>query len=460
MTPGSDMILAAPLELIEGHRNESLRLFGEAFDMIELALEHMAKAAPSQPSPYVREIGQRISQRGPEGRARFLKETRQDVDRATWRHLLAVSGMERLMDQTAKKQFDEQLRDDPPEVSADTCRATMQGLFADAPTIFLRGIAEAFSTLDRRFRSHDGFTIGSRIVLTRAFNEHGSWNYWHDAQAKFRDVERTFYVMDKKQQPDRQSGILGVIDAARLGVFGPASFTVEDEYFRVRAFKNGNLHVWFKRDDLLERVNQLLGDYYGAVLGDRRQKKAAPPEQRAPARHFSYFPTPEAPAAEVMDAALIRPGMSVLEPSAGCGSLARRAGASGANVTAVELDHQHIEKLNALPGIERVIHGDFIAQDPGVIGRFDRVIMNPPFCDGRDVDHVRHALRFVAPGGRLVAIMSAGIAFKEDAAHVELRQLIAAAGGRIRDLPARSFASVGTDINTCIVTIPVQASPR
>ncbi|WP_438853246.1 DUF4942 domain-containing protein [Brevundimonas nasdae] len=458
MTPGSDLVLAAPLELIEGHRNESLRLFGEAFDMIELALEHMAKAAPSQPTPYFRDTGQRLSERGPQGRARFLKETRQDLDRAAWRHLLSVSGMERLMDQTAKKLFEAQLRDDPPEVSADTCRATMEGLFADAPTIFKRGIAESFSSLDRRFKSHDGFKIGSRIVLTRAFNEHGSWASGYGAEAKFRDVERTFYVLDKKQHPDRGDGILGVIDAARPRSFHASAFAAEDDYFRVRVFKNGNLHVWFKRDDLLLKVNELLADYYGAVLADSRQKKAAVPEQRAPARHFSYFPTPDAPAAEVMDAAMIKDGMSVLEPSAGCGNLARRAIDAGARVTVVELDQQHIGKLQDLAGVVRVIHDDFLAQDPAVIGRFDRVIMNPPFCDGRDVDHVRHALRFVAPGGRLVAIMSAGVVFKEDADYVELRSLIEASGGRIRDLPARSFASVGTNINTCIVTISVRGS--
>lgn len=458
MTPGSDLILAAPIDMIEAHRNESLRLFGEAFDMIELALEHAAKAAPSQPSPYFRDVGQRLSERGPAGRARFLKAARQDVDRATWRHLLGVSGMERLMDQTAKAQFDDQLKNDPPEVSADTCRATMTALFEDAPTIFKRGIAEAFSRLDRRFKSHDGFKIGSRIVLTNAFSEHGSWNYHYKAEAKFRDVERTFYVLDGKQQPDRAAGIVGAIDAAKPRNLQAGAFTAEDDYFRVRVFKNGNLHVWFKRDDLLSRVNRLLADYYGATLGDSRQAKAAQPAQRAPARHFSYFPTPSGPASTVMDEALIRPGMRVLEPSAGDGRLVSLAIERGADVTAVELDARHIDGLRSITGIGRVIQDDFLAQDPAVIGRFDRVVMNPPFCDGRDVDHVRHALRFVAPGGRLVAIMSAGIAFKDDADHVALRSVIEAAGGRIYDLPARSFAEVGTNINTCIVTIPVRGS--
>ena len=35
--------------------------------------------------------------------------------------------------------------------------------------------------------------------------------------------------------------------------------------------------------------------------------------------------------------------------------------------------------------------------------------MNPPFENGRDIDHVTHALSLLKPGGRLVAIMSEGV---------------------------------------------------
>lgn len=48
---------------------------------------------------------------------------------------------------------------------------------ADSGTIFKRGIANCFVNLDRRFRSHDGWKIGSRVILSNAFNEWGSWNY-------------------------------------------------------------------------------------------------------------------------------------------------------------------------------------------------------------------------------------------------------------------------------------------
>ena len=45
---------------------------------------------------------------------------------------------------------------------------------------------------------------------------------------------------------------------------------------------------------------------------------------------------------------------------------------------------------------------------------FDRVIMNPPFENGQDIDHVRHAYECLAPGGRLVAIMCEGSFYRKD----------------------------------------------
>src|SRR3546814_12547204 len=58
--------------------------------------------------------------------------------------------------------------------------------------IYLRGIANSFSALDRRFRSHDGFKIGSRLIIERALND--SRSYWTDYNRRdtLRDVERVF----------------------------------------------------------------------------------------------------------------------------------------------------------------------------------------------------------------------------------------------------------------------------
>ena len=42
----------------------------------------------------------------------------------------------------------------------------------------------------------------------------------------------------------------------------------------MRGFRNGNAHVWFKRDDLVDRVNQLIGEYYGAPIPEDREPDA------------------------------------------------------------------------------------------------------------------------------------------------------------------------------------------
>lgn len=55
---------------------------------------------------------------------------------------------------------------------------------------------------------------------------------------------------------------------------------------------------------------------------------------------------------------------------------------------------------------------DFLTITPDKWGRqYDAIVMNPPFERLQDIDHVRHAFRFLKPGGRLVAIMSAGSFF-------------------------------------------------
>jgi hypothetical protein len=44
----------------------------------------------------------------------------------------------------------------------------------------------------------------------------------------------------------------------------------------------------------------------------------------------------------------------------------------------------------------------------GELGKFDRVVMNPPFDHGADIKHVEHARKFLKPGGRLVAVVANG----------------------------------------------------
>lgn len=458
----TDLVPHSTVLAMEAQRERALTLYAQTFDTLQqAAAAHGAATVKGWALAVSLSTGRHDGDRQfakAGDRESFLDECRQRIDRAMWHHLIMSTGIERLMDKQEREAFRQQLADDPPPATSDNILATFERLAGDAGMIFQRGLAQAFSRLDRRFRSHDGFKIGSRIVFNGAFSD-GRWNYYSKKDEDLRDVERVFAVLDGQQHPDRSSGIIGTIDAARPRAWGPQAFEADGTYFKIRVFKNGNVHCWFKRDDLVEKVNQVLADFYGATIGaspdvaDRKHDVA-----QTPARNFGFFETPAAVGERAMDALQLRPGMSVLEPSAGKGALANLARKAGGNVTCIEIQPANATHLRSL-GYPRVAERDFLHLDPAVLGQFDRILMNPPFDRGRDVDHVTHALKFLKPGGRLVSIMAAGVEYRSDRKTSDFRATVERFNGSIRDLPFGSFAESGTNVNTVIVTMtnPMQA---
>jgi protein-L-isoaspartate O-methyltransferase len=173
---------------------------------------------------------------------------------------------------------------------------------------------------------------------------------------------------------------------------------------------------------------------------------------------MGQFDSPPEVVARLITLARIAPGMTVLEPSAGIGNIVAGLRDTGASVEAVEIDAKRCERLerDLFPGNVGLTCGDFLGVAPSPT--FDRVVMNPPFAKQADIDHVRHALAFVRPGGRLVSVMASGITFRENRKTIEMRDLIDARGGSIEPLPEGSFRSSGTLVNAVIVTLTAEGA--
>lgn len=167
---------------------------------------------------------------------------------------------------------------------------------------------------------------------------------------------------------------------------------------------------------------------------------------------FGFFPTPPDIVARVLDLADIKPGMTVLEPSAGHGAIAAAAAQRGAHVSMCELLPDNVKKLESLSLGGTLHQADFLTLNPNPA--FDAVCMNPPFAKQDDIKHVTHAHKFLKPGGLLVSVMSAGVTFRADRRTVEFGELIARCGGSIEELPEGAFKSSGTLVRTVIVTLP------
>lgn len=156
---------------------------------------------------------------------------------------------------------------------------------------------------------------------------------------------------------------------------------------------------------------------------------------------FQSFNTPDEIASQMCQWADLTAGDKLLEPSAGTGRLIHAALSSGilqSDIVAVEVDPKKASALKC-----RAICADFLSCN-GELGKFDRILMNPPFSRGQDVAHIMHALNFLEEGGRLVAICSAS-----QAAEKALRPL----SSLWREIEAGAFKESGTGVKTVMLMI-------
>ena len=221
---------------------------------------------------------------------------------------------------------------------------------------------------------------------------------------------------------------------------------------------------------LYERVNKILVDLGGKWKGgktaahvfdgpaDEAMAAALATGEIVTPKDFGFFPTPDAIARRVIEMAGLEPGMQVLEPSAGVGSLALPAAEIVGidNMHLVELLPRNAERLRQA-GFTHVHEGDFLQLRPEP--RYDRIVANPPFGKMQDMAHVAHMARFLKPDGELVAIMSPSFQFRDAARAEDFRRLVDMAASAVEPIEAGAFRQSGTDIATVIVHIEAARLP-
>ena len=151
-----------------------------------------------------------------------------------------------------------------------------------------------------------------------------------------------------------------------------------------------------------------------------------------------FFPTPDAVIDMMLAAADMHDGQTVLEPSAGIGSICDRVKQAfpHTDLDAVEL-RDSLAKILVAKG-HAVVGRDFTAWN-GNGRQYDRVLMNPPFEKGADMAHVRQAFNHVKAGGRLVAIMSNGFRFRQTSRATGFRAWLEEMDGDVVELPDDAF---------------------
>lgn len=185
-----------------------------------------------------------------------------------------------------------------------------------------------------------------------------------------------------------------------------------------------------------------------ATLASRHKDGTAPRAVNA----FNLFQTPKNIAQKMIDLAKTNKQnpKTILEPSAGLGRIflpAWDAWGERGHFVLVEQNQDCMRELYSMTEGKngcRLKQGDFLTMEALGRWRFDIILMNPPFERGRDIKHILHAQKMLAPGGLLVGLCYNGLRQNK-----QLQPIC----DTWEPLPANSFQAEGTAAAVALITI-------
>jgi hypothetical protein len=174
------------------------------------------------------------------------------VDRLELRRMMSVKAWEEL-----QRQIDQ---DDSPEITSETLTGMVKGFTDRLDSMLEEAIVEVFNWLRPRrsqYKTNSEFEIGKRVILKYAVSaiwSGGGFNLVYEKEPNFTALENVFSALDGKGSITK-----GHYSALSTAIKESPDGSGETEYFRFRCYGNQNLHLEFKRLDLVARLNQVAG---------------------------------------------------------------------------------------------------------------------------------------------------------------------------------------------------------
>ncbi|WIY54136.1 DUF4942 domain-containing protein [Devosia sp. YIM 151766] len=389
-------------------------------------------------------------------------DMRKNLLKSGWKAIYNRLNIDMIASANDKRLFERTLAD-PPPLTAEIVRSTFAHYYADPRKHILRGLAEAFVDLDPAYKSHAKVKIGvkglpKRVILHNVAgygSPHGSYG-----RDRLRDILNALAAYQGK--PLMTYNELAMIledgealrvtrevpkgDTARQRANSDETETIIGRDVWLKRYDNGNGHLYFGPTALLD-INRGLAEFYGDVLPDVDPENPERQPSTAVAKDLQFYWSPGKVIAAALEFARVHDiteyrhqvePLRILEPSCGDGRILDMATKYGHQSLGIEYHAGRAAQAKAKG--HRVVTANFLECPPRA--EFDAVVMNPPFYGRHYVKHVRHALKFLKPGGTLVSILPA-------TAHYDHKEL----EGEWRDLPVGSFADAGTNVPTGLLRI-------
>lgn len=204
------------------------------------------------------------------------KHALDSLKQGAWKALVERLELRRMMSTTRWEQLRKQLEkpDELPEVTVENVNAWGSEQIAALPTMLTESVQEVFEWLrpcNNEYKRNSQYEVPKSVVLKYAVDLgwNGSYAVHHDRTWQmFVALESVLNALDGKGQIAKQhkSQLQIAIEECGVGTKNRG----ETPLFKFACYRNKNLHLTFKRLDLLKRFNEVAG---GKRLHENRETR-------------------------------------------------------------------------------------------------------------------------------------------------------------------------------------------
>jgi hypothetical protein len=192
-----------------------------------------------------------------------------------WNTIISHTGIRKVMSSKRQEELNKILHsqtasdaDKLPDISEDSIVSVINGYASSAEDLLFESIREEYDywkpgtycKLKTNLKSVEENRLGKKIIATYATDGrqwlnhsrgYAGYSISFRARPHFMNIDNIMHLLDGKGTIKGNNGPL--VDAISLHVNG------ETEYFKFKCFENRNVHLEFKRTDLLDKFNAICG---------------------------------------------------------------------------------------------------------------------------------------------------------------------------------------------------------
>lgn len=181
------------------------------------------------------------------------------IKRNVWKAITEKCNVKEMMSIREAKTITEELETGSlPEITIENLQDFLSNLGDSLPDMINKAITEVFEFLTPQrsgLKTNQKQEIGERVILSSCVD---SWGVSYHYRPHIQAIDNIFHLLDGKGISKHPFNLPTLLEQAVRGT--DKKTTLETEYYSCKWFKNRNLHIKFKRLDLVQQINQKAGE--------------------------------------------------------------------------------------------------------------------------------------------------------------------------------------------------------